>query len=284
IERAERVLEDHLHLRPVAEEVAPATRAGYVLAVEQHASGARLVQPGDQPRDGGLAAPALADEGGDRARLQLEGDVVRGVDVRPAQRAADGKALAEAADLECRAHASPPLTRWQATRCSGATSRSIGRSVVCRRRSGDSSGTQCGQRGWNRHPGGGSARSGGEPVIPVSRVSGPCSGGNDLSRPCVYGWRGFTASSAADAVSTSSPAYMIATRSASSSSSDRSWVMKRTEKRSSCCSSLICWRISRWTTTSSAVVGSSRITSSGRSASAIAMITRWRIPPESWCG
>ena len=38
------------------------------------------------------------------------------------------------------------------------------------------------------------------------------------------------------------------------------------------------------TVTSSAVVGSSRISSRGRRATAIAIITRWRMPPESWCG
>ena len=36
--------------------------------------------------------------------------------------------------------------------------------------------------------------------------------------------------------------------------------------------------------TSSAVVGSSAISSAGSLASAIAIITRWRWPPESWCG
>ena len=36
--------------------------------------------------------------------------------------------------------------------------------------------------------------------------------------------------------------------------------------------------------TSSAVVGSSAISSFGRQASAMAIITRWRMPPESWCG
>ena len=36
--------------------------------------------------------------------------------------------------------------------------------------------------------------------------------------------------------------------------------------------------------TSSAVVGSSAISSFGLQASAMAIITRWRMPPESWCG
>ena len=38
------------------------------------------------------------------------------------------------------------------------------------------------------------------------------------------------------------------------------------------------------TVTSSAVVGSSAIRSSGSAASAIAIATRWRMPPENWCG
>ena len=36
--------------------------------------------------------------------------------------------------------------------------------------------------------------------------------------------------------------------------------------------------------TSSAVVGSSAMSSFGSHASAIAIITRWRMPPENWCG
>ena len=36
--------------------------------------------------------------------------------------------------------------------------------------------------------------------------------------------------------------------------------------------------------TSSAVVGSSAISSFGLQASAMAIITRWRMPPENWCG
>ena len=43
-------------------------------------------------------------------------------------------------------------------------------------------------------------------------------------------------------------------------------------------------RICRCTVTSSADVGSSAISRSGRQASAMAMSTRWRIPPENSCG
>ena len=48
----------------------------------------------------------------------------------------------------------------------------------------------------------------------------------------------------------------------------------------SCSSSRIC----AWMVTSSAVVGSSAISSFGLQESAIAIITRWRMPPENWCG
>ncbi len=43
-------------------------------------------------------------------------------------------------------------------------------------------------------------------------------------------------------------------------------------------------RICAWMVTSSAVVGSSAMSRSGSLASAMAIITRWRWPPESWCG
>ncbi len=43
-------------------------------------------------------------------------------------------------------------------------------------------------------------------------------------------------------------------------------------------------RICAWIVTSSAVVGSSAISSAGSHASAIAIITRCRCPPDSWCG
>ena len=39
-----------------------------------------------------------------------------------------------------------------------------------------------------------------------------------------------------------------------------------------------------WIITSRAVVGSSATMSSGSQARARAIIARWRIPPENWCG
>ncbi|MNN57860.1 hypothetical protein D3C81_1728700 [compost metagenome] len=45
-------------------------------------------------------------------------------------------------------------------------------------------------------------------------------------------------------------------------------------------SSMIC----AWMVTSRAVVGSSAISSLGSPAIAMAIATRWLMPPESWCG
>ena len=42
--------------------------------------------------------------------------------------------------------------------------------------------------------------------------------------------------------------------------------------------------ICAWIDTSSAVVGSSAISKRGSAASASAITTRWRMPPENWCG
>ena len=51
--------------------------------------------------------------------------------------------------------------------------------------------------------------------------------------------------------------------------------------RSSDCRSRMSFRIWACIVTSSAVVGSSAISSTGRHTSAIAIIARWRSPPES---
>ena len=75
----------------------------------------------------------------------------------------------------------------------------------------------------------------------------------------MYGTRGDRKSEAADARSISRPAYITTISSASSTSSERSWVMKRAAKPSRSRSPISSSRISRWVTTSRAVVGSSRI-------------------------
>src|SRR5206468_11956942 len=136
----ERVLEDDLHLRAVVEDVAPPPQPRGVAALEDHRAAGGLVEVREQPRDGALAASALADERGDGARAKRERDVVDRMQLRAVQHTADRKALVQVADLQLSTHAAPSSTRWHATSCAGSTSRSSGRSVVWRtyrpRRSG----------------------------------------------------------------------------------------------------------------------------------------------------
>ena len=63
-----------------------------------------------------------------------------------------------------------------------------------------------------------------------------------------------------------------------------SWVIRRIDEPWSRCRRFISSRICAWIVTSSAVVGSSAISSDGLQESAIAIITRCRMPPENWCG
>ena len=86
------------------------------------------------------------------------------------------------------------------------------------------------------------------------------------------------------ASSTLRPAYITTTRSAISATTPRSCVISMIAEPSRVFRSRIRSRICAWIVTSSAVVGSSAISSFGLQASAMAIITRWRMPPESWCG
>ncbi len=80
------------------------------------------------------------------------------------------------------------------------------------------------------------------------------------------------------------PAYITATRSQSSETTPKSCVMKRIAEPRSRESRRISFSTCACTVTSSAVVGSSAMISAGSLASAMAMQTRWRMPPESSCG
>ena len=86
------------------------------------------------------------------------------------------------------------------------------------------------------------------------------------------------------ASSTLRPAYITTTRSAFSATTPMSCVISMIAVPSVSCNSRIRSRICAWIVTSSAVVGSSAINSFGLHASAIAIIARCRMPPESWCG
>jgi hypothetical protein len=87
--------------------------------------------------------------------------------------------------------------------------------------------------------------------------------GIEPSRPIVYGCCGSANSASTGALSTIWPAYITITSSASSAITPRSWVMIRIAMPSRCCRSRSRSRICAWIVTSSAVVGSSAISSAG---------------------
>ena len=77
---------------------------------------------------------------------------------------------------------------------------------------------------------------------------------------------------------------MTTTSSATSAITPRSWV---TKIMAICSSRCRLWRSSTiwaWVVTSRAVVGSSAINSLGEQDKAMAIMTRWRMPPENACG
>ena len=132
---------------------------------------------------------------------------------------------------------------------------------------------------------GSSRGSGGSPSSPTGdwRSSTSPIVGKEPARACEYGCRGSAKTDAAGPVSTMRPAYITATRSLTWASTDRSWVMNRIDSPMSRCRSASSCNTCACTMTSSAVVGSSAITSFGSHASAIAIITRCFWPPEnSW--
>ena len=113
---------------------------------------------------------------------------------------------------------------------------------------------------------------------------GSSSLGIECSSASVYGMRTLRNSVAVGAFSTIWPAYITAMSSARPATTPRSWVTRIIAMFRS-----RCWRASRFricacTVTSRAVVGSSANSSLGPQASATAIITRWRMPPDSSCG
>ncbi len=127
-------------------------------------------------------------------------------------------------------------------------------------------------------------RLGGSPLmeLTISRFSWMF--GKALMSWRVYGCVALLKMSAVVPLSTTSPAYMTTPLSQVSAMTERSWLMRMNERSSSLRRRPMSSRICACTMTSSAVVGSSPMTSLGLHASAMAIMARWRMPPESWCG
>ena len=80
------------------------------------------------------------------------------------------------------------------------------------------------------------------------------------------------------------PAYITTTRSTYSLTSAMSWLMRMSAVSCSRVIATSCSSTWAWVVTSSAVVGSSAMSRSGRSIIAIAIMMRWFMPPLSWNG
>ena len=139
----------------------------------------------------------------------------------------------------------------------------------------------------NRHPGGGASRSGGWPGIASTKVRSRRISGKARRRRAVYGWAGPSPGcsgakiAAVGPVSTIFPAYITLTESQTSAITERSCEIRIIDSSSRSVRLRNRSRICAWVITSSAVTGSSATISCGRHASAMAISTRWRIPPES---
>ena len=128
---------------------------------------------------------------------------------------------------------------------------------------------------------GSAPRSGGSPSIGAGSRRGPPTSGTADRRATVYGCWGRAKSSAVGARSTIVPRYITATSSLRYRTTRRSCEMKIIVRPSDARRSRRSWRIWAWIETSRADRGSSAISSSGSTASARAMPTRWRCPPEN---
>src|SRR5262249_20960983 len=287
VHRAVRILEDHRDVARGREPLCPGAQGADRLPLEIDLAVARLVHAREKPGDRALAAPALADQRDDLAAPDLEADVVdrmqRLAREQPAHAEMTGKALGAHERL---AHATPSFDAVSSTAASSCrmqrtSSPATGRSAgwAARQRS-----ITKGQRGAKRQPAGGRSRSGGAPGIPSKCSLVPWIDGNASSSPRVYGCRRCSNTCPVRPSSATCAAYITSKRSEKWRTSDMSCVTKMTAKPSCSWSSLICTIRERCPTTSRAEVGSSMMISSGVKSSAIAIIARCRMPPESWCG
>ncbi len=115
------------------------------------------------------------------------------------------------------------------------------------------------------------------------RRPGRCAGSSG-SAPAYRGGAAARTAPSTGASSTTLPAYITTTRCAVSATTPIAWVISMIAMPKRAFISPSRSRICAWIVTSSAVVGSSAISSFGLQESAIAIITRWRMPPENWCG
>src|SRR5580658_3752044 len=216
---------------------------------------------------------------------------------QPGERAADGESAGQVVRLQQRNGGPSRRGRWR--RIGVDRGCHCGTKTSCARRQAAlwpeerwmlggwpslQAGSTCGQRGAKRQPGGNSRGSGGAPEIEDSGSRACFRSGTEAINPCVYGCAGARNSACTSAVSIIRPEYSTATRSQVSATTPRSWVTRITLIASSARRRRSSLRIWSWMVTSNAVVGSSASSNFGPGASAMAIMARWRMPPENSCG
>ena len=221
------------------------------------ARGRRRPAPARRGRSGGTSSRRRS-----TASATLAADGVRADDRR---RLGD---LAEPVDVVAARPAGRRRRRRPAARPCGTARRRAG-SGRRRRRSAGSCRSAAGCPGSSTAP---------------ARTCGRRGAGSERSRPTVYGCCGFVEDLAASPSSTILPAYITPTRSHIVRMTPRLWAISRTAALVSAWSVRTRSSTLASTVASSPVVGSSRTSSFGSEASAMAMTTRCCIPPESWCG
>jgi len=113
IERRVRILVDHLDPAEVRLPL-PRPQPAQGLAVDDQLTAVEVLEPAQDPAQGGLAAAGLADERDRPAVGDREVDAAQRADRVPAQQpAAGGEGAGQAAALD---HGRSPGTAWQATR------------------------------------------------------------------------------------------------------------------------------------------------------------------------
>ena len=118
----------------------------------------------------------------------------------------------------------------------------------------------------------------------VSLPAAPDIPGTEAISACVYGWDGCSKIRATGPHSTMRPAYITATRLHILATTPKSWVMNRIAIPVSAWRRFSSFRYWSWMVTSSAVVGSSAMSTSGWPLIDMAPTTRCFMPPLIWCG
>ena len=228
----------------------------------------------------GLAGTGFADQADDRAALDVEADILdRMHDAAVAGRKMLGQAL----------HAEQRRAHSSALRCSAT--RHAGRPAPAAGGAARQGSMAKAQRGAKAQPGGRLVIGGTVPGIGYSAWRSPAA---SMSR-AAFG----DAGEQAPRVGVARPREEVVDRRLFDDAAgihhddivgdlgDDAEIVGDEQDRScpiSGCSRRIRSRICAWMVTSSAVVGSSAISSDGLQDSAMAIITRWRMPPDIWCG